>query len=661
MEFDTNSVRRVWRRLAAGAVLILGAAPPVRAQGAVHVGPVVDLPINGIQPRQLISAAPPDDSLHLMLCTFDVDAPHGNYPSSLYTSSDRGRSWRLAMRDTAARWESKWYSEVTCAAGPAGQFYYASGASHSRGLGRGHEFGVDRLYHSADAGATWDEPTILPFLDWGMLAVDGTSGPHRGTLYLFANQLMDGKGHDVAPGKVLLVSTDSGRHFGAPIYAHDPPGALRGFPATATVLPDGRPVAFFETKNRHANRRSVDFLGHVVTIAPAGGGPLLETAFLWNPGDSVTAGTWLERTFGVDTSRGPHRGRMYRASADTRRGTVTIVVWHSDDEGGHWVRAALGDTIVPSRGWASPTLAVSPSGVVGVLWYADANDRCAVFAASGDGGEHFGVPTPLERCAPIDAPPSLTPLREHLTSLPVISERDTTGAVAIRLDTPPLPIDELGVDAAGTFHPFWLAYDRAGGTVVRTATVAVDARALRADRARRAPARDRRPAAPSPATLTDTSPATSTRWRADRPSEPGTDTTTPAGLAPALVYLDPVAVGYDSATGVVSLTLRVTNRGATWLVPPLKARLAALSSGWGPVTLIGADVGQTTRGLGALLDWSTALPPNGVAPADASAPVEIRFRLDHPLRPADAWAAIRGGHFDTVVSARFDLFAPSQQ
>src|SRR5262249_27656442 len=157
--------------------------------------------------------------------------------------------------------------------------------------------------------------------------------------------------------------------------------------ARADVMPDGRPVAWFETKNRHTNRPSSDYFGHVVTSAPAGGGAMTETPFVGDPADSVTVSTWLERTFALDRGTGAHRARMYRAAEETRHAAVSMVVYHSDDEGRHWVRATvaeLGDTVSVMRFYVFPTLTVTPQGVVGVMWYANPHDRCVVLSVSRD-------------------------------------------------------------------------------------------------------------------------------------------------------------------------------------------------------------------------------------------------------------------------------------
>src|SRR5207247_4313416 len=98
------------------------------------------------------------------------------------------------------------------------------------------------------------------FIDGTMVAVDASTGPFRGRVYLFGNRIaagareQDGSGKEVwipwrtwaEKGLLLLTSIDQGVNFGVPAFPRNRRTAAGQFPNAAAVLRDGSVIALFD-------------------------------------------------------------------------------------------------------------------------------------------------------------------------------------------------------------------------------------------------------------------------------------------------------------------------------------------------------------------------------------------------------------------------------
>ena len=138
-----------------------------------------------------MAAADPQSNDNLIVCGYRANQRTGTgYEGYVYQSRDGGRTWREVLVDAS----SQWVSEESCAFGSANQAYFVAGASDTSRGEPLHEYGNMHLYHSADGGRTWRTVQVSPFMDWTSMAVDTGHGPHRNTLYIFADSVASGTG-----------------------------------------------------------------------------------------------------------------------------------------------------------------------------------------------------------------------------------------------------------------------------------------------------------------------------------------------------------------------------------------------------------------------------------------------------------------------------------
>jgi hypothetical protein len=87
---------------------------------------------------------------------------------------------------------------------------------------------------------------------------------------------------------------------------------------------------------------------------------------------------------------------------------------------------------------------------------------------------------------------------------------------------------------------------------------------------------------------------------------------------------------YDRASGVLTLTARLKNTSKDTVRRPLKARVIRLSSELGVPAIVGAVNGEA--GVGAIWEWSDAIPATGLLPDSVSSLRTLRFHVSD-LRP----------------------------
>jgi hypothetical protein len=448
------------------------------AQAArISVGPNVHVSASrAMSPyNEVVIGAHPTDPRRLIVCSMLEPGANRSVKSAAWISSDGGRAWSSPLVTT-----QHWANDPTCVWGRDGTAYFV----HKTNIGQPTPpeawnsdldfLGIERLPNGAQS---W-----LPMIqgpqtnDRPFVAVDH----ERNALYVAYNGHVHGEEnrHDNASFRntvALMRSDDGGVHFTPPAQRAlmdqtETAGSNAGMDGVV-VMPDGSVAVLYThmtlgpprdpnapgkptvTKSALMLVRSVD---RGATLQPA-----LHVADVVS-GYNLPHARGITATIAVDTSRGPHRGRLYVAWADfsTRRGQ--ILVRYSDDAGKTWSASrAVNDDSSHSPPNGGPdhsmaTIAVSPTGVVGVLWY-DRRDfpnndgYMPRFAASVDGGETF---TPS---VAISTAPNVRAAERGPGFLP--NGGDTAGLTSA---------------ADGRFHAVWID-NRTGIQQVWAASIAVTA------------------------------------------------------------------------------------------------------------------------------------------------------------------------------------------
>jgi hypothetical protein len=290
------------------------------------------------------------------------------------------------------------------AAGPGGVFYYAHLAFTGLGLST---IGVTR---STDGGATWS-PLVnatastthrLVSQDKEWMMVDNSNSRFRGNVYLSWTRFTSILGE--SSGIAFVRSTDGGRTWsqfrliGRP---NDAAGFVQG--STIAVGPDGEVyVSYFDT--RIPGIAVVKSTDGGVTFGPpvtalrdpfSRFGKNLAGGFENFPGASID----------VDRSNGPNRGAVYVATTIKPAGSrdeADVVVTTSTNGGASWSAPVRANDDSTDTDQFMPSLAVTPAGMLGVMWYDRRNDPTnnvlvdVYMTTSVDGGRTF---TPNRRIA----------------------------------------------------------------------------------------------------------------------------------------------------------------------------------------------------------------------------------------------------------------------
>jgi len=330
----------------------------------------------------------------------------------------------------------------------------------------------------------------------------------------------------------------------------------------------------------------------------------------WRGGSIVGDNT---ATFAADVRSARFRDRVYAAYPDMRAaGRPRIVVVSSSDRGASWTAPVTIDASAPaSTSQFLPAIAVSDSGVVGVMWLdtraSPANDAYDVFySTSLDGGKSFlpavRVSSETSRPAgPGNMRPALSRLRYSGDTLVM----DFLSGYSRWRDVG----DYVGLtaDAKGVFHPVW-PDSRNGTFQLQTARIELIS----------GPA-----SAAAMATVT----------------------------LPVGIVLDPSR--FDAATRELVVPVRIRNTTADTLYPPIVATLTSVGdtmlvrSGYmqpeDVVEILNAS--NSKPGAGASFDFTGALGTLGyLAPGAVSGAVDFKLRVATPAASGLRWRM--------VVSAR---------
>lgn len=513
------------------------------------------------------------------------------------------------------------------------------------GTGQRQEAPV-RIFTSTDGARTWKGPAEMrtPLQpDHPRMAVDQSSGPHRGRLYVAWNEVSDQFMLD-RYHIFLHHSDDGGSTFTEPTLLHVESGGKLVI-TEPVVFSDGELLVtyyqYFQPLSSRANERQPFFLLRSMDGGATFGQPerVLEVGIsAWPEVKTDFQSAFTLPIVAVDGStRSRFRDRMYVVWDDVSTGESNIWLTWSGDRGRTWSpRIRINDNPPPTPGSPrdfrmTPVVAVKPDGVVGVAWYDRRDDpthRCwkKYFAASLDGGQTFTrnvAVASAPSCPPQDMAPTV--FVRNLTPDTVLASADslqklvaarrfreaeqlslalerraaeqaiTTTRLHVSFDRGrsvwPGHYTGLAVDTAGVFHALW-ADRRSGYQQMYTARIEV----------------------------------------AHSPDPP-----TPALRDTVVSHLVQVLAGgtwFDEEAGVSTIELQLRNVSDRTIYGPARVRIARVVSGSPGGDGVIEDASNRRSGAGATWDFTLLLgsrdrlEPGMVSEAK---PVKIRTRRGEGL------------------------------
>lgn len=282
-------------------------------------------------------------------------------------------------------------ADPVAAAGPGGVFYHAQ-LTYSSLTGAGIAVSKSR-----DGGATWTEPvnavagiSVSPDKEW--LAVDNSSGPGRGNVYLSWTGFEPQTGGSI----YFSRSTDSGGTWSAARRIVSPTqasGFVQGSmiavgPASEiyVVCYDSASTSILVVKSMDAGQ-SFSQAQKAIENASLKWGKIFTGGFESPPFPSIA----------VDGSAGPARGTVYVTVDLVPEGAneSDVVLLRSVDGGATWSAPLRVNDDRTNTDQFQPSVAVAPNGAVGVMWYDRRHDpennllHDVYFALSADAGASF--------------------------------------------------------------------------------------------------------------------------------------------------------------------------------------------------------------------------------------------------------------------------------
>jgi hypothetical protein len=422
--------------------------PPKAGAGRVGPNVRVSKARADVFHAEVVLAADPTDPKRLVAASMCTPPAAGPADSKVvvYTSSDGGATWAVALERTAA--DPDQYADPTLAFGPGGSVFFGCMAFPS--LDRSREAGRLEVVRSGDGGTTWGEPVrVDEFHDRPFLALDRTGGKLGGRLYCVTH-------------RGVLANAADGKAFGAVVPWPARDGYVPYSPANPVVLSDGTLVALHGGRQAPTAPKAATppdpGMGYLAAGRSTDGGATLSD-------DRAVAEYTASARFSnvpslaADPGSAAFNDRLYAAWVDHPKGKAARVVFaRSADRGATWSEPVLlseqPDAPGPDRPDHDaflPTVAVNKAGVVGVTWYdsrglPERGEGWDVrFRASADGG--------------VTWPPSVRVTEESTVNDRAKKRRFGTGHTA-----------GLAADADGVFHALW-ADGRTGIGQVWTAAV----------------------------------------------------------------------------------------------------------------------------------------------------------------------------------------------
>ena len=424
------------------SLVLIECIPSRAADTKITVGPNIRVSATNVRQAEPFIATDPTDSNTLIISTSEVAEglkSHGMLVQS-YVSRDGGHAWSVSelpgMREAAQSGKLETELDNWIAFTPNGDVFLTSLPFTAEGNSPIY------VFRSTDKGRTWNDPTVLADAGYDQPKTTTTLWDGKLRIYIAAS----------SRGVVLLSSDDNGQSFTT--MGRIGPDNLEHQAMNPLVLANGSvllPYADFPDPDRHR----LNFSRIYVARSEDGGRTFSVPRFV---ADLSRPYPGCVR-FATDLSAGKFRGNVYASWNDgdfgprlVKRGAERVreesgnrrevAVARSSDGGMTW--SAPANLRIEGRGASDlATLAVSPEGVLGVLWLQDeryeSNSRCyrVWFAASVDGGDTFSSP------ASVSDKPSCSDAK--LNPEPFFTSRLKGG-------------DYIGLAAAvdGTFHAAWI-------------------------------------------------------------------------------------------------------------------------------------------------------------------------------------------------------------
>lgn len=536
---------------------------------------------------EIMAAADPESADTLIVCGYRANQRTGSgYEGYVYQSSDQGKTWSETLVDG----QSQWVSEESCAFGPSHQAYFASGVSDTSHGEPHHEYGNLFLYRSADGGSTWRPVLENHFMDFTSMAIDSTRGRERGTVYLFANTMVDPAAGgwrmmDKAPylaafrdAPELNFSVVSGS------FNSGKPGAkLPGmYPSGSAVLKNGTVLAIFPADGEAVRPKSAtnERVFPVEVGISRDGGKSLQKSVIYESADPAVA-TGLavdERRDEIYVCWTPR----YAMSVSSR-----LMLATSSDQGRSWSVKPVGvpEEIALDLRVGSVSIAINKDGVLGFLWYGKNADR-VYFGVSFDGGDSIASVLPLSPNPPLEYGREQPQADERrLFVYPPVwknssQQLEPVGILLFGPDPWGVPFgNALVSDKSGIFHPVWSEVAN-GETNLWTRAVSIGT-----------PARD----------------------------IPNVTTAGLSDISDRVVW-HVSNVRYDHISNLVVFDITVANKSDASIQGPIVLVLAS-PSGQPEVSADNADNGEL--GEGAL--WKLRIPAQGLQCGHAASPRTLSF------------------------------------
>ncbi len=282
-------------------------------------------------------------------------------------------------------------SDPVLASDADGVFYYL-------GISNANTFACD-LLRSTNGGATWLPvgPALGGDKEW--MAIDTTSGPGRGNIYLVWSPFFNVYNNQ---NQIFTRSTDGGKDWmpaiGLPhlpywgTIAIGPNGEVYNFGTAIDIEP------FWLNRSSDATNRNAIPTMDVSTLVDLGGPPVIGVSGI-NPG-GLLGQAWVA----VDHSSRATRGYVYvLCSVTNDPGNIVNVMFSRSTNGGQTWSAPLrinDDAATQNAAHWFGTLSVAPNGRVDACWFdtrqsADNSLSALYYSWSDDGGLTWAPNRPL--------------------------------------------------------------------------------------------------------------------------------------------------------------------------------------------------------------------------------------------------------------------------
>ena len=413
--------------------------------------------------------ADPEDDRHLIVCGAERNAQDNAYYGVVYSSSDGGRSWKMALEDRS----SAWVSEQSCTFGPQQTAYFISEASRVIDGEPHHALGTTRIFVSSDGGQRWRETAKTGWADYSSSVV-GTSGSGSPRLYVFYN---GNAAYDPSKKRGSSLDFFTASSDGTRISSRQSvPGMVKKnyqgvYPSSSAVLDDGSVVVLFNARTKEivrGNRVTDVFQIGVVHVTSRGPLAPVTIADITTTNQTPGCPVSLSNSLAYDKTD----DILYAAYNKFASGRCVVMLTHSRDDGRTWAQPdELQDPQHIQSSMYFPVLAVNREGVLGLLWRgrAEKSPGCWFFSISRDGLELEST-VPLSACQPEDF------LREQSSAYlaTFVSQGKAGQPSSVDLVTLRDYLTRVGISAApnGTFHPLWSALED-GCDELRTARIRI--------------------------------------------------------------------------------------------------------------------------------------------------------------------------------------------